>query len=497
MNYKIKTFSVIAFFGLVFSWFFFISNPKKLVSANLNSVKNTLSTSQLSYFGRLGVGNSATSTILTISLSGNPSNTTNNLFTDDPIAIGNTNASTLTSYTVKDIGNTATFQIEETSGLGSQNAYAGLAVIATRSAIHTVEFTPTSNFLGGSFQVLIKASNAGGSKSIDGIPDQDGFDLGSTTPSSGGIGLGTRLTTADITCPPVGVGDTSLPSISTITVGGDTYHSIICSLGTGGSNAVGVGYSMIIGRPLASGSQLINPSPSASSIEGTATGNSNVYTFYVRHRDSTGAVIDSTQGKIAVVESVRVTATVDPSLTFIVDGVGVTSGTTICGNVLGAAADNTTPTAVKFGSVSIASFNNLAQRLSCVTNASGGYVVTGFESKPLTNISTGTTIVDTTCDSGPCTINLAVGWTTPTNFGFGYSIENINAGTTAFSYGGGSNFNAKPFGVGYANTATLFSNSSTPSTTERIYVCYRLNVSTLQEAGEYENGITYTATATF
>jgi len=496
MKTKIRFIPLLLFF--MFSvWFYFFSNPQKTVSASLSSVKNTLSTSQLSYFGRLGVGNSATSTILTIALSGNPSNTTNNLFTDDPIAIGNTNANTLTTYTVKDVGSTATFLINEISGLGSQNAYAGLAVIATRSAIHKVEFTPTSNFPGGSFQVLIKASNQGGIKSYDGIPDQDGFDLGSTTPTSGSTGLGTRLTTADITCPPVGIGGTSLPSISTITEGGNTYHSIVCSLGAGGTNAVGVGYSMTIGRPLASGSQLINPSPSASSTEGTATGNSNVYTFYVRHRDSTNTVIDSTQGKIAVVESVRVTATVDPTLTFIIDDIGTTSGNTVCGNVLGAAANNTTATAVKFGSVSIASFNNLAQRLSCITNASGGYVVTGFESKPLTNISTGTTIVNTSCDSGPCTINLAVGWTTPTNYGFGYSIQNINASTPAFTYGGGTNFIAKPFGVGYANTATLFSNSSTPTTTERIYVCYRLNVSTLQQAGEYENGITYTATATF
>lgn len=496
MSRKFKLISITVVFSLILSWFCFFSNPKKTVSANLDSVKNTLSSSQLSYFARLGVGNSTTSTILTIALTDNPSNTTSNLFTDDPISIGDTNANTLTNYTVKDIGNTATFQIGETSGLEAQNAYAGLAIIATRSAIHTVEFTPTSNFPGGSFQVLIKASNDGGIKAFDGLPDQDGFDLGSTTPTSGSTGLGTKLTTADITCPPVGVGDTSLPSISTITLGSDTYHSIVCSLGVGGSNAIGVGYSIAIGRPLASGSQLINPSPSLNrpfADEGVA----DIYTFYVRHRDSADNALDTTQGKIAVVESVRVTATVDPSLTFIIDNTDTGSGQTRCGNVLGSVAANTTATAVKFGSLSIASFNDLAQRLSCVTNASGGYVVTGYESKPLTNIGTGTTIIDTSCDSGPCTINLAVGWTTPTNYGFGYSIENINAGTTAFSYGGGTNFNAKPFGIGYANTALLFSNSSTPITTERIYVCYRLNVSTLQEAGEYENGITYTATATF
>jgi len=475
------------------SLLYFIFNPQQTVSANLSSVKNTLSTSQLSYFGRLGVGNSLSSNILTIATSGNPSNTSNNLFTDDSISIGDTNATTLTSYTVKDIGNTASIQIS--TGLAAPNVYAGLAVIATRSAIHTVEFTPASSLTAGSFQVLVKASSAGGIKSYDGIPDQDGFDLGSTTPTSGSTGLGTKLTTADITCPTV-PGASFTPSISTITIDTVPYHSIVCTLGAGQTNAIGVGYSMIIGRPLASGSQLINPAPSASHVEGTATGNSDVYTFYVRHRDSSGSVIDSTQGKIAVVESVRVTATIDPSLTFIVDGIGVTAGNTVCGNTLGSAANNTTPTTVKFGSISIASFNDLAQRLSCVTNASGGYVVTGFESRVLTNISTGTTIVNTTCDSGPCTTALATDWSTTTNYGFGYSIDNINATTTAFDYDDGTYF-AKPFGIGYANTVTLFNNSSTPSTTERIYVCYRLNVSTIQEAGEYENGITYTATATF
>jgi hypothetical protein len=465
--------------------------PKKSVSANLSNVKNTLSSSQFSYFARLGVGNSLSSSILTIQTANNPSNTTSNLFTDDLISIGNTNATTLTNYTVRDIGNTATFQI--TTGLEAQNIYNGLAIIATRSAIHTVEFTPSSILPGGSFRVLIKASNSGGTKAFDGIPDQDGFDLGADVGATT-IGLGTALKTADITCPTI-PGATLTPSIATFDYGGDTYHSIACSLGAGETNAL-TSYTITIGRDLGTGSQLINPAPS-SGRPFSEEGDADVYTFYVQHQDNSATIIDSSQGRIAVVESVRVTATVDPTLTFTIDTTNTTSGQTRCGITLGSNANNTTPTAVKFGSLSISSFNDLAQRLSCVTNASGGYAVTAFESKPLTNISTGTTIVDTTCDSGPCTISSAIGWTTPTNYGFGYSVENINADTVDFSYGGGSNYVAKPFGIGSANAATLFSNSNTPSATERIYVCYRVSVSTLQEAGEYENGITYTATTTF
>ncbi len=490
MSSQKKLVLLISLFGFAILTGRFFLFPNKLISANLTSVSDTLSTSQFSYFARLGVGNSLNSTLLRIATSGNPSNTTSNLFTDDVISIGNTNATTLTNYTVYDIGNTATFQT--TAGLQSVNAYAGLAVIATRSAVHTVAFTPASILPGGSFEVLIKASNSGGSKAYDGLPDQDGFDLGADIGSTT-TGLGTRLKTTDITCPTIaGVGFTA--SIGSETIGSDTYHSIVCQAGTGQTNGL-TSYTLTIGSSLTTGSQLINPSPS-SGRPYSQEGNADVYTFYVRHRDSTGAVIDSTQGRIAVVESVRVTATVDPTLTFTIDGVGVTSGNTVCGNVLTSAANNTTPTSVSFGSLSIANFNDLAQRLSCVTNATSGYSVTAFESRVLTNISSGTTIPNTVCDSGPCTTSSATDWATTTNYGFGYSIQNINANSVAFSYDSGT-FYAKPFGIGSANTAVLFSNSSTPSTTERIYVCYRTAVSTYQEAGDYENGVTYTATATF
>jgi hypothetical protein len=51
------------------------------------------------------------------------------------------------------------------------------------------------------------------------------------------------------------------------------------------------------------------------------------------------------------------------------DNVNVGAGQTICGNTLGTAASNTTATQVAFGSLQLAAFNDLAQRLSCVTNS--------------------------------------------------------------------------------------------------------------------------------
>ncbi|RLC35665.1 hypothetical protein DRH14_00235 [Candidatus Shapirobacteria bacterium] len=466
--------------------------PTQLQSANLSSVKDTLSTSQLSYYGTLGTGNSATNTLVKISsTSNNPSDTTANLFADDVIGIGRSGSTAIDLYTVKDIGNTAEFQI--TSGLNSANIIAGEAIIATRSAIHTVHFTPVSNFTAGVFQFLIKASTTSGETYNDGIPDQHGFDsgmdVGSTT-----TGSGTRLKTADVSCPlgaTAGVGTTTV-------IDSTSYHVISCTLGTGVTSVVGVGYTMVVGRSLSTGSQLINPSPTSNHIKGQASGSTDVYSFYIRHLDSSGTVRDSTQGKVAVVESVRVTATVDPTLTFTIDNTNVTSGDSRCGNTLGTNADNTTTTSIAFDSINLSSFNDLAHRLSCVTNAANGYAVTAFESNSLKNTNTGVTIPDTDCDSEDCTTSSATEWSTENDeSGFGYSIENVNANSTAFNYDDGSTFVARPFGQGTDNSTTLFSNTSTPTSTERIYICYRLAISTTQEAGDYENALTYTATATF
>jgi len=500
MNAKLKKFLLLPLFVTLayFSACLFLF-PKKTNSANLSNVKDTLSSSQLSYFARTSADNSAGQSILTINVASNaPSQTSNNLFVGDTIAIGTTGADTsLTNYIVRDIGNTATIQL--TSGLTAEDAVEDAALIATRSAVHTVTFTPVSILTAGKFQVLIKSTD---SEDVDdGIPDQEGFDLGMDVGATT-TGLGTRVKPADIGCSGVGFGVGATGAVSATTVGSDNYHLFTCTLGAGDSNST-TQYAITIGRDLGSGSQLINPSAASGHVEGEAgiqSGTPDVYTFYVRHLDSGDNPIDSTQGKIAVIESVRVTATVDPSLTFRIDNDNSGNGDTRCGNLLGTAADNTTATAVNFGSLSLTGFNDLAQSLSCLTNASSGYSVTAYASQALTNIATGTTLPNTDCDEEDCTTGSDTEWSNEVDeSGFGYSLENVDATNITFWYnqGVGSTFLARPFPTTSATAVELFGNTSTPTTTEDIYVCYRIAISTYQEAGEYENGITYTATATF
>lgn len=474
--------SFLILFSIIYSQKYFV------LSTPSTNVKDTLSNSQLSYSGRLGVGNSANETIFKIKTNGNePSRTTNNLFSDDIVGIGRTGTTGLDLYTVRDIANTGQFAVG--SNITAANAFAGNAVIATRSAIHTVSFTPKSNVMSGAWQFLIKATNGSIESANDGIPDQGGFDLGSTIPAGPTFGLGTRLQASDISCP---FGTASIGS--TVILNGNSYHNILCTLAAGATNPIDVGVTITIGRDLSVGSQLINPSPIASQVEGTA----DVFNFYLRHLDAGGSVInvDTAAGKIAVVEAVRVTATVDPNITFYINATGVGVGSTACGNAaFGSNAAATTATSVAFGSLSVGTYNNLAQRLSCVTNANNGYVVTVYENSPMTDINTGSTIPNTNCD-GACTYSTAAVWNSDkTHSEWGYTLQNINVGYTnvAFSYTTGY----KAFGVGFAQAQTIMSHNTTPTLMEEAYICYRLTTSTTQPSGNYENKLVYTATATF
>ena len=455
----------------------FFANKNQINSIPPKNVKDVISNSQLSYYGGVGVGTSANDTLLKIDLGTSfPSRTTNNLFVGDTIAIGLGGSQSI--YTVKDIGDTKTIMIN--TGISAVAIPYGGSIISTRSAIHTVYFEPQVNAIGGFWQFLIKATSTAGETNNDKIPDQDGFDAGA-------------LTIGAITCP-FGGGAATVGTSMTVTSGSPSvaslYHVVQCPAGAGSTNPVGVGGSMVVGI---GNSMLINPSRSDNTTEGSA----DVLTFIVRHLDSGSLLLDQTFGKIAVVESVRVTATVDPTLTFTIDNTGATTiGSTACGvgTSLASGATNTTSSMVAFGSLTIGTTGNqLAQRLSCITNASGGYVVTAYEAAAMKNINTATTIPDTTCNGGGCTYTTAAAWTTAstTKSEFGYTMTNIGS-SIPFTAG-----QFKAFGVGAAQAQNIMIKPSLPATTESAYVCYRISVHTAQEAGDYEGKIIYTATATF
>ena len=453
----------------------------------ISNLKNQLTNAQLSYFGRLDANNVAGNSIITVktSVGDAPSNNNFNLFIGDTLAIANATTGS-TKYIVSDVAGTNAISLSTV--IDNLNVFDGAYVVATRSAIHNVSFTPPSNEVSGKWQVLLKATSLSGENHSDGMPDQGGFDA-------------YGLLSTDITCPwgaTASVGTTVIIT-SGISVGATgPYHLITCDLGVGGTNPFGTGDTgtIIIGGT----NKLINPAPAPNHTVGQANASADTYSFLVRHTKSDDTIIngETTIGKIALTESVIVTAIIDPTITFYVDAIGTsTPGSTRCGTTLSYGANNTTATSVNFGSISLGQFNTLAQRFTCSTNAPSGYVVQVFESAALTNINIGNTsfIPDTTCDSS-CNIDTAGQWdTTVSSSQFGYSLESINSSPVVFSHN--NIFNSKPFGIGYNNARPIMNYSSTPATEDRGYICYRITASNFQEAGTYQNQINFIATATF
>lgn len=457
---------------------FLLFSTQEASSVPPKNVKDVLSNSQLSYYGGVAVGTSANDSVIKIDTGTSfPSRTSNNLFVGDTISIGVGGSQSI--YTVKDIGNTASIIIN--TGLSAVSSLAGGSIIATRSAIHTVSFEPQVNSTGGIWQFLIKAtSGLAAEKTNDAIPDQQGFDLGT-------------LDNTAVTCPwgaTASVGTTMAFALGNPAVT-SYYHVVQCALGAGITNPAGTGATgtIVIGNAT---KQLINPT---SSHTATNEGSADIFTFIVRHLDSDSLLLDQTVGKIAIVESVRVTATVDPVLTFTIDSIGTSAvGSTACGagTTLSSGASQTTGDQVVFGSLALSAFNQLGQRLSCITNASGGYVVTAYENAVMKNINSGITIPDTVCNASGCTTTSATAWATvsSTRSEFGYTMTNIGS-SIPFVPG-----NFKPFGIGVANAQEIMKRITLPTTTESANVCYRITT-TNQEAGDYEAKIVYTATATF
>jgi len=490
MNKKHLKISILSTVLIIIATFIGYSKINTLKSAPVTELKDILSTAQLSYFARLTSGNTAGDSVITINTDSgtNPSNTTDNLFIGDTIAIADSVANAGSDlYVINDIGNTANISLS--TSIGVSNVASGAYVIATRSATHTISFKPQTSIAGGDWQILIKATGRSGETPNDGMPDQGGFDLGA-------------LTDGDVTCPwgaTASIGTTVVLTSGVGTGATGPYHVITCALGAGDTNPINTTSTIIVGGT----NKLINPAPGLNHIAGRADSAADTYTIIVRHTDSDNSTIingDTTLGKIAVVENVRVTAIVDSTITFYIDNVGTsTPGMTRCGTTLSSQADQTSATAVSFGTLNLSSFNTLAQRFSCTTNAKSGYVVQVYENSQLTNYNTGATIPDTDCDDDSvCSTTTNGDWDTDVGASkseFGYSLESINSSNVEFEH---SNvFSAKPFGVGSANAKTIMSYATTPSTIDQAYICYRITANNYQEAGTYQNSINFVATATF
>ncbi len=462
MRFKLLFPTVVVFiFGLL------IVFSRHANSANLIQVKDTLQYSRISFNGRVdatvGIGTTnGASRVLIKTAASAPANSisTAGLKPNDVLTIGTG------SYTILGITNTSSFTVTPVLAVG--DADDNDVIYFKSKPQHVVSFITASAVANGYFQILLPADTT---TPNDGAPDDQGFDFNTTVTVVGTNTTGYTFSTG-----------TATASAGTNCVSPANYHCFEARYT--GVGAIGASITIAIGTTSGS-TNPIAPAPIPSThAEGTA----DTYTVLVRNITTSNIITDSTNGKIGVIESVRVTATVDPTITFSIASLGV--GASTCGvpNTI-----TTTATSVPFGTLGLNAFATGAQLLTVSTNAVNGYSVTAIENGALSIGGLGvTTIVDTPCDSGPCTSTIGVGWTGPTNNGFGYSLS-LGTGATA-PFVAGANFTSRKFDT---TTPREIMSSTGISDAHTLNVCYRVSVGATQAAGDYENLITYTATATF
>jgi hypothetical protein len=211
----------------------------------------------------------------------------------------------------------------------------------------------------------------------------------------------------------------------------------------------------------------------------------------------TAGASDSGETRVAIVDTVLVSASVDTVFTFTVDGVG--AGQIV--NTLDTTGGTTTATEIPFGTLVANQASTTAQDLTVVTNARSGFVVTVQTDQQLLS-SNGSDIdgfANGDYNSTP------IPWDAPSalpgdewTYGhWGITSDDNTVGANAFAVGTGDRF------VSASTTPVEIFNHNGPTDgtgngegTTR--VGYKIEVSALQEAAEdYQATLTYVATPVF
>jgi len=469
---KIRLIGFIAIITLLQLAYFY--NAVLVQAANLTAVKDTLQSSRLSFSGRVKTPTVTGGSTVYIynAVSGNfTSISTAGLKNGDSLTIGTG------TYTVVSILDDTTFTV--TPVLLAGDSTDGAAIYFRAKPQQVITFTTPSAVAAGFFQVLIPAA---ATNFNDSIPDAGGFDFG------GGSVTLTPTDTADYTF--VGASSAATASGTGSCTSPANYHCF--EFHYTGNGAIGANISLAIGTNSYT-NNVLAPAPKASRTAATADS----YKIYIKNflngaDPANGVAVDEAQGSVAFIEGVRVTATVDPSITFKIEGTTAGSHCSLTTDV------STTSYSVPFGVLTLDTFRTAAQKITVSTNAASGYSVTAIENERMSNLATSPSYIpNTTCDSGtPCTQSGAGGaWATAAgNPGFGYTMAVVSSTPTVIpvapSYRRFASLAATEDPVEIMSAAGIASSQAAD-------VCYQIAVDSTQAAGNYENQITYTATASF
>lgn len=208
------------------------------------------------------------------------------------------------------------------------------------------------------------------------------------------------------------------------------------------------------------------------------------FTVTISSHQVGGAEIESSQVKIYIIEEVTVSAYVPATLTFSI--ATATAETMLNGEAL---TSTSSPTAINFGTLN-GSAKIMGQVLSVSTNADDGFTVTVQQDGNLRNAAAAD--IDSYSTTSPSV------WAAPTP-----NIDNENTwGHMGVTSNDTDAFDSGDFqGLDGTSPLTVFSHdgpaNSTGDGAGTALVGYKVQVSAMQEAGDYQNTLTYVCTPTF
>ncbi len=176
--------------------------------------------------------------------------------------------------------------------------------------------------------------------------------------------------------------------------------------------------------------------------------------------------------------------TSSPSLTVSISGIA--SGNTIAGETT---TVTSTSTSVGYGSLTVGdgSPNIAAQSVTVTTNATGGYTSTVAQDQNLTSTNGDSIATVSGTNSSPAAFGSGV---TTGRFGYHTSDSSLCTGTAG-------RFSSNDTYAALTTSPLEIACSTGPVSSEATNIVYKLVIGTLQEAGDYQNSVTYITTATF
>lgn len=469
-------------------------HPTLTDSANLTSVKDTLSSSRLAIHARVdstgtSIGSSNVQILTSAGNDVNGAGNTANTLSTSPLKIGDSLTIGTGTYTVVGIVDASNFTVSPVIASGDQTNTN--PIYLNTKPIHTITFTTASAVANGFFQVLLPADTSSSTNSNNGKADDEGYDFGNST---------VTVTAGDVDSPGGGAVEYDFDSVTAdgfvATAAGATgctstsYHCF--EVHYSGTGAVGATISITIG----SGANTpIAPASTVGHTEGTAdTYPVLIKNFAAAANPNAATPVDRSTAKIALIEGVRVSATVDPTIDMSICGdtdcadTAVNPGDSVDGETLSSNTGGTSNHgAVALGVLSLSTPRLQAQEVAVGTNSAGGYVLTAIDDGALRKGSDD--INDNVSPpTSPAVLN------TPGTEAYGIHPSGADVNTT--TWGTGSAAANKYSGTDATTPITLATNTG-PTGSVKTFITYKANISATTAQGDYFHSVFYTATATF